>query len=141
MCAARREQPSNPIAALTRYEMALQLYRGELLEDAPFEEWALLCRKRLRLQHLDALDRVAQLRFAVGRYTDCLDACQHLIPGDPCREEIHRLVMRCYTRLNQPHLALRQYHQCERQLRDELGIDPADATRQLYERIRRREFV
>ncbi len=141
LCAARKEQPSSQEGALTYYEMALQLYRGDLLEDAPFEEWALLSRERLRLRHLDALDQVARLRFAVGRYTDCLDVCQRLIPGDLCREEIHRLVMHCYTRLNQPHLAVRQYHQCERQLRDELGIEPAEATRQLYERIRRRELV
>jgi DNA-binding SARP family transcriptional activator len=138
---ARKEQPHSQESVLKWYETALQLYRGELLEDTPFEEWALVRREQMRLQHLDALDQVARLRFAVGRYTDCLDVCQRLIPGDLCREDVHRLVMRCYTRLNQPHLAVRQYHQCERQLRDELGMAPAEATRQLYERIRRRELV
>jgi DNA-binding SARP family transcriptional activator len=49
-------------------------------------------------------------------------------------------MMRCYTRLNQPHLAVRQYHQCERQLRDDLGIEPTDPSRQLCERIRQREL-
>jgi DNA-binding SARP family transcriptional activator len=141
MSAARREQDGSQERALTWYERALELYRGELLEDAPFEDWALLRRERLRLRHLDALDQVAGLRFAAGRYADCLDVCQRLIPGDLCREEIHRLVMRSYARLNQPHLAIRQYRQCERQLRDELGIEPAQATRHLYERIKRREFV
>lgn len=139
--AARQEPPGNQEGALTWYEMAIEIYRGDLLEDAPYEEWALLRRERLRLQHLDALDHVARLRFAVGRYRDCLDVCQQLIPGDLCREEIHRLAMRCYARLNQPHLAVRQYQQCERQLRDELGVAPDEATRQLYERIRRRELI
>lgn len=138
---ARREHAHGAESALTWYESALRLYRGDLLEDAPLEEWVLLRREQLRLQHLDALDQVARLRFAAGRYTDCIEICQRLIPGDLCREDMHRLVMRCYARLNQPHLAVRQYHQCERQLRDELGIQPAESTRQLYERIRRREFV
>jgi DNA-binding SARP family transcriptional activator len=141
LAATRRQLPGSGGDALACYEKAVGLYRGELLEDAPFEEWALLRRERLRLQLLEALDQVARLRFTAGRYTDCLDACQRLIPGDLCREEIHRLMMRCYTRLNQPHLAVRQYHQCEHQLRDDLGIEPADATRQLYERIRRRELI
>ena len=141
LAAARRQLPGSSDSALAWYETANELYRGELLADAPFEEWALLHRERLRLQHLEALDQVARLRFAAGRYADCLDACQRLIPGDLCREEIHRLMMRCYTRLNQPHLAVRQYHQCERQLRDDLGIEPTDPTRQLYERIRRRELI
>lgn len=141
LAAARRQLPGSSDSALAWYETAIELYRGELLADAPFEEWALLHRERLRLQHLEALDQVARLRFAAGRYADCLDACQRLIPGDLCREEIHRLMMRCYTRLNQPHLAVRQYHQCKRQLRDDLGIEPTDPTRQLYERIRRRELI
>ncbi len=46
-----------------------------------------------------------------------------------------------YARLNKPHLAAHQYHQCERQLRDELGLKPAEATRRLYEQIRRRRLV
>jgi len=46
-----------------------------------------------------------------------------------------------YARLNKPHLAAHQYHQCERPLRDELGLKPAEATRRLYEQIRRRRLV
>jgi len=141
LTATRRQLPGSDGGALARYETAVELYRGELLEDTPFEEWALLRREQLRLQYLEALDEVARLRFAAGRYADCLDACRRLVPGDLCREEIHRLMMRCYTRLNQPHLAVRQYNQCERQLRDDLGIEPADATQELYERIRRRELI
>jgi SARP family transcriptional regulator, regulator of embCAB operon len=138
---ARKDEGARLETALARYETALQLYRGELLEDTPFEEWALLSRERLRLQHLEALDQVARLHFELGQYAECLDACQRLIPGDLCREDIHRLIMLCYARLNQPHLAARQYHQCRRQLRDELGIEPAETTQHLYEGIRRREFI
>jgi DNA-binding SARP family transcriptional activator len=139
--AARKDEGVRLETTLTRYETAIRLYRGELLEDTPFEEWTLLSRERMRLQHLEALDHVARLRFELGRYGDCLDACQRLIPGDLCREDIHRLIMLCYARLNQPHLAARQYHQCRRQLRDELGIEPAEATQQLYERIRRQQLT
>jgi DNA-binding SARP family transcriptional activator len=138
---ARKQEGVQPEITLDRYETALRLYRGELLEDTPFEDWTILCRERLRCQHLEALDRVARLRFELGRYAECIDVCQRLIPGDLCREDIHRLIMLCYARLNQPHLAARQYHQCRRQLRGELGIEPADTTQQLYERIRRQELI
>jgi len=128
-------------AALAYYETALELYRGDLLEDAPFEEWALLDREQLRVKHLETLDRTAVMRFELGHYAECIQLCQRLISGDVCREDIHRQLMRCYARLNQPHLAVHQYHQCERQLRDELGLEPAEPTRQLYEQIRRRQLV
>lgn len=88
-----------------------------------------------------ALARVATLRFEVGRYADCVGVCQQLASRDTCREDITRLFMRCFARLNQPHLAVHQYQLCERQLRIELGMEPADATRRLYEQIRRRQPV
>jgi DNA-binding SARP family transcriptional activator len=141
ICAARREEVSRTEVALTRYETALELYRGDLLEDMPFEEWALLDREKLRVQHLETLDRTAKMHFELGRYADCIQLCQRLASGDICREDVHRQLMQCYARLNQPHLAVHQYHQCERQLRDELGLKPAEATRQLYEQIRRRQLV
>lgn len=138
---ARQEEGSRTEVALRCYEAALQLYRGDLLQDAPFEEWALLDREQLRMQHFEALDRIAVMRFEMGRYADCIPVGQRLAAGDPCREDVHRLLMRCYVRLNQPHLAVHQYHQCERHLRDELGLKPADATRKLYEQIRHRQLV
>jgi DNA-binding SARP family transcriptional activator len=138
---ARREEDSRKDVALGYYETALELYRGDFLEDAPFEEWALLEREQLRVQYLETLDRIARMRFELGRYAGCIEVCQRLATGDPCREDVHRLLMRCYVRLNKPHLAVHQYHRCERQLRDEVGLKPAEATRQLYEQIRRRQLV
>jgi DNA-binding SARP family transcriptional activator len=138
---AIREEVSRPEVALGGYETALELYRGDLLEDAPYEEWALLGREQLRVQGLETLDRIAKIRFELGRYAACIEACQRLATGYPCREDIHRMLMRCYARLNKPHLAAHQYSQCERQLRDEGGLKPAAATRNLYEQIRGRRPV
>jgi SARP family transcriptional regulator, regulator of embCAB operon len=139
--AARRTEDSRTEVALTWYETALELYRGDLLDDAPFEEWALLDREQLRVKHRETLDRTAMIHFELGHYAECIQLCQRLVSGELCREDIHRQLMRCYARLNQPHLAVHQYHLCERQLRDELGIAPMEATRHLYEQIRRRELV
>jgi DNA-binding SARP family transcriptional activator len=139
--AGRRQEVSRPDLALGCYETALELYRGDLLEDAPYEEWALLDREQLKVQYLEMLDRIAKIRFEIGRYADCIEVCQRLASGYPCREDIHRLLMRCYARLNKPHLAVHQYHQCERQLRDETGLKPAGETQNLYEQIRRRQPV
>jgi DNA-binding SARP family transcriptional activator len=138
---ALREEVSRPEVALACYETALELYRGDLLEDAPYEEWVLLDREQLRVQRLETLDRIAKIRFELGRYAACIEACQRLATGYPCREDIHRMLMRCYARLNKPHLAVHQYRQCERQVRDETGLKPSVATQSLYEQIRRRQAV
>jgi SARP family transcriptional regulator, regulator of embCAB operon len=141
LSAARRQEVSEKEIALAHYDEALELYRGDLLEDAPFEDWALLDREQLRLEHLETLDRIAQICFELGQYEGCVPVCQRLANGEVCREEVHRMLMRCYARLNKPHLAIHQYRLCERQLRDELALKPAEATRKLYEQICRRQIV
>ena len=60
---------------------------------------------------------------------------------DPCREDAHRRLMRCYSRQGQPHLALVQYRASVRALAAELGVGPDPATAELHERIRRHEAV
>jgi DNA-binding SARP family transcriptional activator len=70
-----------------------------------------------------------------------LKVCERVLAEDLCREDIHRLAMRCYSRLNQPHLAIRQFQSCTRQLHNDLGVAPDAATRELNDKIRRREPI
>jgi DNA-binding SARP family transcriptional activator len=90
---------------------------------------------------LDALGRVARSAFDTGRYSQSVEAGQRLLALDLYREDIHRLLMRAYARLGRPHLALRQFELCFRQLRQELDMAPAQETVELYGRIRNRTAV
>ena len=128
-------------AAVTEYETAISLYQGDFLEETPYEESTVFDRERLRIAYLDMLDRLSQIYFSQERYSACRTACQLLLIKDPCREDAHCLLMRCYSRQRQPHLALYQYQVCVEALRGELQVDPAPETTQLYNRIRRRESV
>ena len=56
-------------------------------------------------------------------------------------DEAHRILMRAHSRLDQHHLALRQFEQCSRELRAELGMAPDVATLDLVEAIRQRRVV
>jgi DNA-binding SARP family transcriptional activator len=123
------------------YEFAGGLYRGDFLADDPYEDWAALTRERLRLAHLDALGRLSNLYFNAGHYTACASLCQRITERDPCREDAHRRLMRCYSRQGQPHLALMQYRMCARALAEELGVETDPATAELHEHIRRHERV
>ncbi len=125
--------------AKAEYEFADGLYRGDFLAEDPYEDWAALTRERLRLAHLDALGHLGNLHFNAGRYAACASLCQRIIERDPCREDAHRRLMRCYSRQGQPHLALMQYRACVGALADELGVGPDPATAELHERIRRHE--
>jgi DNA-binding SARP family transcriptional activator len=137
----RAEEVTDPEAALAAYQNAAGEYRGDLLSDHPYCDWALLLRERYRVQMLDVLSRAAQVAFDCGRYSESVRAGQRLLALDFCREDLHRLLMRAHARLGRPHMALRQFELCLRQLRHELNMAPAQETVELYSRIRSRAAV
>jgi DNA-binding SARP family transcriptional activator len=137
----RAEKKGDVEAALAAYRDAVGEYRGDLLSEHPYDDWTLLPRERYRVRLLDVLGRAAQLAFATGRYLESVESGQRLLALDFCREDVHRLLMRAYARLGRPHLAVRQFEICSRQLRQELKMAPARETVDLYGRIRARAAV
>jgi len=137
----RLEEAGESDAAVEEYEFAAGLHRGDFLAENPYEDWALPVRGRLRMVHLDALDRLSNLYFGSARYAACAALCHRIIERDPCREDAHRRLMRCYNRQGQPHLALFQYRECARVLAEELSIQPSPATIELQDQIRRHEPI
>lgn len=128
-------------AAVQEYEAAISLYQGDFLEQNPYEEWTVLDRERLRIAYLDTLDRLSQIYFDQECYAQCIAVCQFILARDRCREDAYCLLMRCYSRQGQPHLALRQYQVCAEALQAELQVEPAAETTRLYNRLHRREQV
>jgi predicted ATPase/DNA-binding SARP family transcriptional activator len=126
---------------------AVALYQGDFLDgfslpDAPaFEEWALVERERLRQVFLTSLHRLAVLGGQQLAYADALAYATRLLALDPTREETHRLLMLLLASSGQRSAALAQYQTCRRQLNDELGIDPDQATEALLRRILDGEVV
>jgi len=127
--------------AMRHYEFAASLYRGDFMTDDPYEDWAALTRERLRLTYLDDLGRLSKLYFNIGHHTACASLCLRIIERDPCREDAHRRLMRCYSRQGLPHLALMQYRMCVQALTDELGVGADPTTTELYQHIRSHERV
>jgi DNA-binding SARP family transcriptional activator len=137
----RLEAAGDQAGAIAEYERAAELYQGDFLADDPYEGWPVLTREHLRLTYLDLLDRLSRLYFGQGRYAAAAALCRRMIEQDNCREDAHRRLIRCYSRQDQPHLALRQYLACANALRAELDVDPAPATVRLQEAIRRHEAI
>ncbi len=128
-------------AAIQSYEAAIQLYQGDFLGDDLYEEWAIPLRERLNADYLETLHRLAYLYFESGVYARCSSICQRLLESDLCREDIHSLLMLCYSRLGQEHLALKQYQTCLEAFKRELDSQPSSTITELFEAIKRHEVV
>jgi DNA-binding SARP family transcriptional activator len=134
--AGAAERSGDREEARTAYHEAVALYRGDFAADAPFEQWTLLPRESLRLKLVDALDQLSRLELADGRIDDCIATAHRMLGVDPCREDAHRLLMRCYAAQGRIYQALRQYEFCSRILKATVDADPAPDTTRLYRAIR-----
>jgi DNA-binding SARP family transcriptional activator len=129
----RRAQASEP-GALEQLRSAVELYRGDFLEDC-YDDWALYERERLREQYLSALQRLLAHDQAQQAYGLALQSALRLVQADPLREEAHRSLMRLYHLLGRTEDALRAFEQCRVVLDAELGVEPEGETLSLYEEL------
>jgi predicted ATPase/DNA-binding SARP family transcriptional activator len=128
-------------------EKAIDLYRGDFLDGfyvggAPdFEAWQLAERYRLRERLLAALHRLAEREAGLGNLAAAIGHAQHLLALDALREDAHRLLMALFARDGQRARALAQYAACADLLAAELGVEPGEKTRTLFQQIRDGGFV
>jgi len=121
---------------------AVELYRGELLagfslpDSRAFEEWHFFEAESVRQSLAVALDQLAGHLEAAGRPAEAVAYARRRLALDPLQEAAHRQLMQLFAESGQRAAALRQFEECSRLLREELGAAPEDATVRLYQQIR-----
>ena len=127
--------PLSDSGMAARLARAASLYRAELLEGI-YADWCQSDRERLRLAYLTTLERLMEHRVDRAEWREAIAWGARLLRHDRVREHVHRRVMLCHLANGDRPSALRHYEECRRALREELGIEPMEETRLLYERIR-----
>ena len=126
---------------MAQYSEAVMLYQGEFLqgiypEDSlPFSEWALVKREHLHHQAVQALYVLAAYHQRRGEFDLALGFARRQLELEPWREEAHAQVMTILALRGERSAALRQYERCRQVLWEELGVEPSEEIRSLYERI------
>lgn len=121
--------------AIREYEEARRLYRGEFLEADRYADWCAEQRARLSEIHLDVLMCLATLFEGRGDLAAAAQVCHAALVVEPCREALHRALIRCLIAMGRSDRALAQYHRCTRLLREELGVAPSPETSRLVESL------
>ena len=126
--------PKRVDARIERLQKAVDLYRGNLLEGY-HDDWLMSERYRLEVLFLQALSQLMACYEAQGNAQATLEMGLRLLSLAPLHEEAHRGVMRAYCQLGQRNAALQHYERCRQVIRQELGIEPAQETTNLYQAI------
>ena len=114
---------------------ARDLYRGELLPDDRYAEWAAGLREALAHDHLTLLTQLAQLQERHGDREAATETLRALLRDDPADENAHRSLMRLYAAGDERRMALRQFERLRAVLARELDVEPSEESRRLYREI------
>lgn len=117
------------------YEIALNLYAGELLPQDSYEEWAEIPRMELRETHLRLLTELAVVHEKLGRPYAAIETLERAVCEDPTHEAAQEALMRLYTGVGRRHKALEKYGSLRESL-EELGYEVPHSIRGLYQDIR-----
>jgi DNA-binding SARP family transcriptional activator len=103
---------------------------GDLLPDW-YDDWVLVERERLRQLRLHALEQLAERAIGEARYGQAIDIALTAIQADPLRESAHRMLIRAHAAEGNSSLAIRQYREYCRTVREQLELGPSRELREL----------
>lgn len=135
------ERRGDEHGAICEYRAAEAIYQEGLLLEDLYEDWLYDLRQSFQDAYVKILYKLSEYHFARKDYESSVTTCSKIIIVDACDESAHGLLMRSYSRLGQPHLAVRQYHLCSTALAREVQLEPAEETRQLFNRIRQGQMI
>jgi YVTN family beta-propeller protein len=125
----------NPELALTVYEEALSLWRGDVLADLADYDFVGPVRTRLEEMRLSALQSRIEAELGLGLHAAVVAELAPLIVGHPLREGLHAQRMLALYRSGRQSDALAAYRELRSLLNAELGIEPSPPLRELNNRI------
>ncbi|GAA0314294.1 BTAD domain-containing putative transcriptional regulator [Bacillus carboniphilus] len=129
-------EEKSPDQAKPLLEKGLHFYKGEYIPDRRFDDWCIQERERLLILFLRGAEKLAQFHVREENFDQAIDWCESILEKDRTWEEAYRLLMYGYYRKNNRPQALKWYQRCVEVLKHEYGVEPLDATKQMYDIIR-----
>ena len=113
--------------------LAISLYRGDLLEDEPYAEWAMAERDRLRAMATDTLRALSRIALARADHATALQHLDRLAEFDPFDSDVHRELLRVMLGSGRRSEAMRRYSSFRARLAKEFRTEPGFVLADLQE--------
>ncbi|MET8864977.1 BTAD domain-containing putative transcriptional regulator [Nonomuraea sp. NPDC004580] len=133
--AAEGRASGRPSAAVAAWERALGQFRGQPLQGLGTDWVEQRVRAPLVRERWDLVEEYAAALIELGRHREVPALLQELREEEPLRETPHALAMTALWHDGRPAEALELFHDVQRLLAGELGVDPGPSLRDLHQRI------
>jgi DNA-binding SARP family transcriptional activator len=130
---------SDPERAADTLREALALWRGPALADLTYESFAQPEIARLEELRWAALEQRIDADLAAGRHAPLVGELGALVAEHPLRERLRGQLMLALYRSGRQAEALRAYRQAQRELAEQLGLDPSEELKRLEQAILRQD--
>jgi len=121
-------------AAVSLYEQALDLYRGDFLCESPYEDIAVEEREHLRDRLRRAIARLLEAYESAGKFDRVPTLCRRAIAMDSFDEDVHRHLISAQIALGNRREALEDFHRYEEMMIRELDLLPSTRMQELAEK-------
>ncbi len=121
-------------AGIDRWIERLAAYAGPLLPDW-YEDWVILERERLAAVFQRTMPHLLERLAEEARWEDSLSWAETWISMGEVPEPAFRALMTAHAALGDVAAMASSYRRCVETLQEELGVEPSDETRALYERL------
>lgn len=129
---ARSAQDAGSAELVTRAQQALGLIYGDLVADVPYADWALQARESFRHEAVDLGVQGAQRANALGDYECAERLAKAATQRDPMREDAWRQLMLAQWFGGRRGGALAAYGELRAALAECVGVEPGQASQELY---------
>lgn len=130
----RRAEESDGPARLTALRAAVDLYRGDLVQNL-YDDWCNAEQERFRQMYEYALHTLVATCESQKRLDEAVHWAERALQVNPLQENLYRTLMRLYTLMGERERALETYTRCRRVLREALDTEPMPETEHLYQEI------
>ncbi len=113
---------------------AVNLYGGQFLPEFD-TEWVNERRRELELRYLDLLANYSEEALVRGRASEAVGWLREALSLDPLRDDTNRYYLEALGRLGRRSEIVAHYQEYVRALAEELGLDPPEGVRELYDRL------
>lgn len=131
---AEFQRLTRPEATVEELQQALELYRGDLLEDL-YEEWCESPRQQFHQRYLNALERTIDLLQRNGDLEGALQYAHLWVSREPFDEGARRRLILLYALKGDRARAIAEYQSLVRFLEEELGAEPMAETQELFQAL------
>ncbi|MGW1715226.1 AfsR/SARP family transcriptional regulator [Streptomyces sp. NPDC002156] len=104
---------------------------SDLLPEWPENDWMLIEQEQYHQLRLYALEAMTERLTEARRHGEAVAAGLTAVRTEPLRESAHRVLMKAHLAAGNRGAAVRQFEQCRRVLREELGLEPSPSLRAL----------